>query len=453
MPPNASPVALQDVYRLGQQLAADQDVAAAALAERDHAIGRQCAQGGDAGRLLYWLDKVAPEDAEPAWLTEANAALLLRLFALVAGALAVGGFLLASDRALVNVFLFQLLFVFLPLFFSLVAGVVMLRSAFGRPPPVSLLNPARLIASRALPAAAELREASAALRLLLLRYGQELGVLFALGVIVAFLVLLAFTDFSFVWGSTFGFTDDAVNTFNAALSWPWSSWLPQAVVPVEVITATRFHAAQLDVTELNEASRRGWWSFLTMCLVTYALLPRALLWLLSCRLYRREVTRCFLTLPGAATVLSRLRAPVVKTQAGDAGHVDARTINLVPDEGALLLEWAGAMAQLGAAGLQMTTSANHLRAGLGSPADDVDAIELINQRRPQALWVAVKSWEPPMADLADVLSEVRGVSRCVLQLVPLQGKSVSENSLRDWQGFARELGFAETDVRALQVAV
>ena len=453
MPPNASPVALQDVYRLGQQLAADQDVAAATLAERDHEIGRQCKQRGDAARLLYWLEKVAPEDAETSWPTEAHTALLLRLLALFAGALAVGGFLLASDRALVNVFLFQLLFVFLPLFFSVLAGVVMLRSAFGRPPPVSPLNPARLIASRALPAAAEMREASAALRLLLLRYGQELGVLFALGVMIACLVLLAFTDFSFVWGSTFGFTDDAVSTFNAALSWPWSSWLPQAVVPAEVITATRFHAAQLDVTELNEASRRGWWSFLAMCLFTYALLPRVLLWLLSRRLYRREVTRCFLTLPGASALLSRLRAPVVKTQAGDAGHVDARITSLVPEDGVLLLEWAGALAQLGTAGLQLTAPANHLLAGLGSPADDVDAIELINRRRPQALWVAVKSWEPPMADLADVLSEVHGVSQCVLQLVPLQGKLVSENSLRDWQGFARELGFAETDVRAMQVAV
>ncbi|PLW69642.1 DUF2868 domain-containing protein [Pseudohalioglobus lutimaris] len=448
---NAASVTLNDLYRLGQQLEAERDLPASVLRERDHALGLRCTERDDTGRLLYWLDKVACDEDQPGWFTEAHTALLLRLLALLAGALAVGGFLLASERALINVFLFQLLFVFLPLFFSLLAAVVMLRSVRGRPPAVSPFNPARLVANRALPAQGELREASAALRLLMLRYGQELGVLFALGVIAAFLVLLAFTDFSFVWGSTFGFSDSAVSTFNNTLSLPWSSWLPQAVVPADVVTATRYHAAQLDLSGLNEASKRGWWSFLAMCLVTYALLPRFLLWLLSRRLYRREVTRSFLTFPGAAAVLARMRSPVVKTQAGDTEHVDARSSVIFKDDGALLLEWAGALAELGAAGLQLASPENHLRAGLGSPADDLDCIELVNQRRPKVLRVAVKSWEPPMADLADVLGDVRNVSHCILQLIPLQGKQVNESSIRDWQEFGRELGFTHTDVQPLEL--
>lgn len=452
MPGSCRPVTLDDLYRLGRQIDADRDVPASVLRERDHKVGQKCTERDKSQRLLCWLDKVCRNEDQADWPSESQTAMLLRVAALMTGALAVGGFLLASERALVNIFLFQLLFVFMPLAFSLLAAVMMLRSVRGRPPAVSLLNPVRLVAKRSLPGQGELREAGAALRLLILRYGQELGVLFALGVIFAFILLLAFTDFSFVWGSTFGFTDAAVVQFSNALAWPWSTWLPQAVVPADVVSATRYHAAQLDLSELNAASRRGWWAFLAMCLLVYALLPRVLLWLLSRRLYRLELSRSFLTFPGAAAVLARMRSPVVSTQASDAEHVDALSPVSFADDDALLLEWAGALAEQGATGLQFAPPANHLRAGLGSPADDLDCIEVINQRRPRVLRVAVKSWEPPMADLADVLGDVRGVSHCILQLVPLQGREVSESSSRDWREFAASLAFSTTDVQALETA-
>jgi hypothetical protein len=326
----------------------------------------------------------------------------------------------------------------------------MLRAAFGRPSAVSPLNPTRFVARRALPGQAKLLETSAAVRLLALRYGQELGMLFALGVMLAFMVLLAFTDFSFVWGSTFGFSDGAVNTVIAALAAPWSSWLPQAVVPVDVVIDTRYHAAQLDFSQLSAASRRGWWPFLFMCLAVYSLLPRLLLWLASRRLYRSELMRSFLGVPGAAAVLARMRSPVVRTQAGDPEHVDARLSAMTYDGATLLLEWAGSLAETGDVSLRLAKAENHLRAGLGSPAEDLDCIELINRRQPNLLLVAVKSWEPPMADLADVLADIRGVSQCILQLVPLKGRRVSEANLQNWQVFARKLKFAATEVQPLE---
>jgi len=450
MPHKASALTLRDVYSLGEQLEADRELPAATLSERDHAIGRSCGERDDIESLRYWLQAVATADSAPPWLSETQAALLLRMLALLAGAMAVGGFLLASDRALVNVFLFLLVFVALPLLFAALAAGVMLRAAFGRPSPVSPFNPTRFVARRALPGQAKLLESSAAVRLLALRYGQELGMLFAVGLMLAFMVLLAFTDFSFVWGSTFGFSDAAVNSAITALAAPWSSWLPQAVVPATVVIDTRYHAAQLDFSQLSEASRRGWWPFLFMCLTVYSLLPRLLLWLASRRLYRRELTRSFLGLPGAAAVLSRMRSPVVRTQAGDPEHVDARLSAMTYDGATLLLEWAGSLADTGDVSLRLAKDDNHLRAGLGSPADDLDSIELINRRRPNLLLVAVKSWEPPMADLADVLADIEGVSQCILQLVPLKGRKVSEANLRDWKAFARKLKFAATEVQPLE---
>jgi hypothetical protein len=182
-----------------------------------------------------------------------------------------------------------------------------------------------------------------------------------------------------------------------------------------------------------------------MCLSLYSLLPRLLLWLLSTRAYRNEVSRAFLSMPGASSVLTRMRTPVVSTQAADEDHVDAQVQPVVCEAGTVLLEWAGAMAL--ASGLIEVE--NSFQAGLGSPADDLDAIEGINRLQPSHLLVAVKAWEPPMADLADVLAEVHGVSRCSLQLVSLPGRELGEASLRDWQAFASALPFAATALAPL----
>ncbi|TDG13406.1 DUF2868 domain-containing protein [Seongchinamella unica] len=444
--PGVTPI-LADIYLLDRQLQADRRRSLEQLQERDHAIGRECMGASDTACLLHWRQAVAEPSARQSvgWLNEANAALLLRLFALLAGVLAMGGFLLASERALVNVFLLLVFFVFLPLALSLVSAWVMLLSARGSPPPVFALNPARFVARWAVPDGSYLKSGSGPLRLLILKYAQEFALMFALGVIAAFLLLLAFNDFSFVWGSTFGFSDELVAAVTGVLAAPWSSSLPAATVTPEIISETRYHAAQLDLGQVSAASRRGWWPFLLLCLLAYTLLPRLLLCLVARRSYRRGLNAAFLAVPGAASVLARMRAPVVKTRALDADHEDRQASPVISEQGAVLLEWAGA---LSASSVQWEV-ARKLRAGLGSPGDDLDSIETINQLRPPHLLVAVKGWEPPMADLADVLADVREVDYCTLQLVALPGRELGEAAFRDWQAFADQLPFRVTDVVAL----
>ncbi|RLQ22580.1 DUF2868 domain-containing protein [Seongchinamella sediminis] len=447
MPDSGVTPVLADIYLLDKQLRDDRSRSLEQLQERDHAIGRECVGASDADSLLHWLQSVLATSTRKSthWLNEASAALLLRLFALVAGATAMGGFLLASERALVNVFLLLAFFVLLPLVLALVSAWVMLLSARGSPPAVSALNPARFVARWALPEPGYLKSASGLSRLLIVKYAQDFALLFSLGVMVAFLLLLTFNDFSFVWGSTFGFSDAVIANVTAVLAAPWSSLLPAATVTPEIISETRYHAAQLDLGPVAAASRRGWWPFLLLCLATYTLLPRLLLWFLARRSYRRGLIGAFLSLPGAASVLARMRAPVVKTRALEADHEDSLSSPVIREEGAVLLEWAGA---LSGTAVQWEV-ARELAAGLGSPGDDVDSIDTINQLHPPHLLVAVKGWEPPMADLADVLAEIREVDYCTLQLVPLAGRELGESAFRDWQAFAARLPFRVTDVVAL----
>ncbi len=438
---------LGDLLHLRQQLAADRAQAPETLRERDHAIGQQCRHSDKLQSLLCWLQRVRGEEAGSIYRAqEKHWALLLRVLALLLGAAGMAGFLLASERALVNVLLFLLIFVVAQLLFCLLAAWMTVSALRGMPGPAVSLAPARLIVQRVLPDGQFQREAGVLSRLLLLRYGQEIAALFALGAVLAFLVLLAVLDFSFVWGSTFAISDEVVRTLTGALSAPWSLVFPAASVPPEVISGTRFHPAQLDLGAMAAASRRGWWPFLFACLLFYTLLPRLLLWLLCLWGYRRQLHASLLAWPGVSSVLARMRAPVVDTRAAD------RPVPPVVGDGfaaAALLDWAGTLAsvepRLRAALAGHTVHA----AGLGSPADDVAAIDAVNALGPEQLLVAVRGWEPPMADLADVLGEIAGVRECTLLLAALPGRELSDTRLADWQRFAAGLPFTRSRVQLL----
>ncbi|QIB64443.1 DUF2868 domain-containing protein [Kineobactrum salinum] len=307
---------IQDLYRLAGQLERDQQEPVAALRERDRAIALDCGSAAVLPRLLCWLDAVAPPATVVSKsLSEASAALLARLLALASGFAAMAGFLLGSERALVNVFLFLALFVFSQLLLCLLAALLMWRSARGQVPLALPLNPARWILQRSLPDDRYLRELQPLLRLLLLRYGQELGALFTLAAALAFLLIPALGEFSFVWGSTFQPGAGLVQGLMDTLAWPWASWLPAATVPAEVVAGSRFHPALVTLDRAGIESMRGWWPFLFLCLLCYGLLPRLLLWGLSRLLARRLLVHSFVHYPGAELVLARMEAPLLRTRA------------------------------------------------------------------------------------------------------------------------------------------
>ena len=146
----------------------------------------------------------------------------------------------------------------------------------------------------------------------------------------------------------------------------------------------------------------------------------------------------------SAAVLSRMRAPDVSTRATEADDgVDASPMTI--DEGVMLLNWAGALGEgdlVQLDGLARVPPENRFAAGLGSPEDDRQVVEAINRYRP--------AWEPPMADLADVLAGVEGIAHCSLCLVPLPGREVTEHSEDEWSAFGRELPLARTSAEALR---
>ena len=452
-------IGLADLYRLGEQVEMDKSDSVHALRQRDHDIGLQCEAADEVARLKFWLNKLparasAGEGAGEGWLTEATAALLARFVAAVLGFMGMATFLLSGGQGLVNVFVFLLLFVLVQLAFCLASALVMFRSVRGNVPVVLPLNPARWVVSRVFPDKRYLRESQAVLRLLFLRYGQEFGAIFTLGAVAAFFLVLAFSDFTFVWGSTFTVSNEFVELFTRVLAWPWSSWLSAATLSPQVIADSRYHPSLTDLSNISIASRGGWWPFLIMATLSYALLPRVILWGLSKLLYVKLIKASFIHYPGAEGILARMKSPVVTTQSLQAEESSVAPVKptMPLDEGVLLLNWAGA---LNAADFDRfeqilaVPAGNRMAAGLGLLADDGRCLDQINQHIARRLLVAVKAWEPPMADLNDFLARLENVVGCTLCLVPLPRKTVTEKNMQEWADFSRELPFDRVQTQAL----
>lgn len=447
---------LSELYHLAGQLELDQASSVQSARERDHALAAECPVSDDIGRLRYWLAAVsAPHAAAQPWLSEQSAAALGRVLALFFGFSGMAAFLLGSGRGLVNVFMFMVLFVLVQLLLSVVAAVVMLRTVAGRQPVVLPLNPARLVVARLFPDRRYLKEAQSVLRLVFLRYGQELGAIFTLGAMAGFFVVLGLSDFTFVWGSTFRLSDSMVESMTALLALPWSAWLPQATVGEQLIFASRFHPAISALGPADIEAMRGWWPFLLMCMLCYALLPRLLLWLLSRFFYRRRMRAAFTGLPGSERVLARMNAPLVKTQGAAArpAAAAAGAARAAVDPRLLLLNWADALGPADVVhfhAFAAVPDGNIVNAGLGSLPEELERLAGKFAAPVTHIYVAVKSWEPPMADLADFLANFASVPRCTLFLVPLAHRPVSAARLGDWQLFARSLAFGVVDVQALE---
>lgn len=449
---------LRDIYRLADQLERDRELSMDDLKRRDHRIAHSCEADSEEALLLQWLDRVAPEagDAEQG----ATAFVYLsRLLAALLGFGAMAGFLLGSGRGLVNVFILLAVFVFLQLLMSLFAAFTLLRTATGHTPASLPASPARWLALRGLPDRRYLREAAGVLRLVFLRHGQYWGALFTVGALAAFVLLPALSDYSFVWGSTFQPGVSAVHDLARALAAPWSALVPGATVSPEVVASSRYHPALLAIDRAGIESMRGWWGFLFLCLLVYALLPRLLL-LLAARLsYPRLLRRTFVGYPGADLVLARMRRPLVQTQApggeeAAAGAEGAAPLSAdVPVDGRLLLlDWSGAMGDESPGAFEELLAvdpANIVGAGSGELGADREALAARAGGAYDHLLVVVKSWEPPMAELADLLQELSSVERCTLYLLPLPGRAVPHRKVEDWRGFARRLSFAAVDVRLL----
>jgi len=464
---------------LALQLEADSQRPAAELRRRDRALGQELARAGvrDDAVVTAWLARVRPETDEGVGPRSARAlrglSALLAVLGAVLGSGAAGALFYYDGTHPVNVVRVLGFFVGLQLLLLLGTSVLWLPPRWRRGIPglelvqdvLSLASPGRWLRPlrRLLPA--KQREAAVRFGALALRhrrlYGeverwtwlsasQLFGVAFHTGALASALALIALTDLAFGWSTTLAVDPRTLERVTHTLALPWAAWWPEAVPSAELIEATQYFRGGDHTVQIPMRSA-PWWRFCVACMITYALLPRLVLFLFARWQLGRAVRRAFARQPAVLALRDRLEHRLVETEAeGTEAPPTPRGSAVRPAAPApargthcTALAWSGfpldVEASLRCAGLVADAV---LRAGDGALADDAAAIEAL-RRRPagEVVAVLVKAWEPPLLELQDFLRELRaalGDGR-IVALVPVAQDAAGgpalplEAALGPWQ--------------------
>lgn len=158
---------------------------------------------------------------------------------------------------------------------------------------------------------------------------QVAGVAFNLGVLLAFLTTVTFTDLAFGWSTTLRVGADELARACRILATPWRGWLEEATASIELIRATqysRLEGAYLETlagSGVRDPTRYGeWWRFLVASVVTYGLLPRIVLVALGRWMRHTTLKRLPPNTPEVERLIFRLTSPSVqRVHRDDPGNV------------------------------------------------------------------------------------------------------------------------------------
>jgi Protein of unknown function (DUF2868) len=340
---------LADLVDLEAQLLRDRDADPAALEARDRALltGRGAARPrGPHAMLSGWLDalraaeprRTFPGEAVARALRAVRLALVLAGFALGWGAAAA---LLRFDGPHpVNVWEYLLAFVGVQLLL-----LVVLVVAFAAPRAtagIPLVGAFRALVGAIVPRVAarafrgdrgadrrvllhRLRSRRSLYRRvepwLLLGLTQRFAVAFNVGVLLATLRMVVFTDVAFAWATTLLELSPArFHGIVEALAAPWARLWPDAAPSAALVEATRY--SRLERAYFQSGSGRAadpalvgaWWPFLVAAVACYGLFPRVFALAAAGARTRRVLARLPFDDVEVRGVLDRLAAPRVETR-------------------------------------------------------------------------------------------------------------------------------------------
>lgn len=247
---------------------------------------------------------------------------------------------------------------------------------------------------------------------------------FAVGGLVVFLALLLGTDVNFVWRSTLL---DAQSLLPALqiVALPWQFW-PDAQPSLALLELSQ----NSRIDQGGNGYSANWWKFAVAAQITYNLIPRLFMLLIAAWRYRQDIV---------ANSVDNLVNNMAKTRQFSADTPPPLAgIAYTTPSGYELADWANLPEHCvnfitkSFGGAKRKTAFNALTADKNSPL----------KLESGALVVAVKSWEPPLAELKDVLDSLEHDSTYYIlpldwtdtQVVPIKPDHLSE-----WRRFAATL--------------
>jgi len=308
---------------------------------------------------------------------------MIALIAFILGLLASVAALSGDEYGRVNLLLSLFLFALLPAF-GLLATAVFL--SLGRRSGIAAL----LVELRVTPkrfAALLARQGGAAQRQrILFSLSQGWLLSFVAGNLLGFALMLLAMDISFVWRSTLLDASDLLPVLDF-VAMPWSFW-SAAQPSLEMLSQTQDFRLQGSPNDANYVGQ--WWRFLLAAQLCYSLLPRTLLWLIA----KNRLTRKTETLSTELNQNVAAEKPISEidklAESVTEMPVDSILFDLAHTPDSLLSD----------IGERLQVATIHR-----TPVDLHSQLQRVDYANSPALVVLVRSWEPPLAELADSLRE------------------------------------------------
>jgi hypothetical protein len=350
----------------------------------------------------------------------------LGMLGLCLGFLAAYGVLTGDEDGQVNLLLLLLLFAFVPVVGLLLSILLMVKGG-GKGLAGWILDiplwPRHLILALSRLGLTHGRE------LWLFYQTQILAVSFSVGCLLLYLLLLLGSDITFVWRSTLLEPGDLLPALKA-IGIPWRFW-PEAQASLALIEQTRDF--RLDSQGISQSAVGLWWKYILATQLAYNLLPRSLMLLVARQKYRARLQQ------------SRSRSvPDLQPQPGAAAGDENSLANLARSVTLpyTLLDWADVS----------PGCSEHIQQLLGDaagihpigPLRDQPATQSSGDHSPvnHSLVVVVKSWEPPLAELADRLNDFDSNADKLILPLDWSDTGVRQPTLAhldEWRRFAATL--------------
>ena len=328
----------------------------------------------------------------------------LGLIALTLGLLAGVAVLSGDDFGRVNLLYALSLFALLP---SIGLVVTLLLLFLGRRSGIAALLIELPLAPKTLTSLLLTQRNGVRRQTALFSLSQSLVLAFATGNLLGFVLMLLATDVSFVWRSTLL---DAATLFPIldTLASPWRWW--QAAQPsLEMLNQTqdfRLLGASLEGNYVGQ-----WWQYLLAAQLCYSIVPRALLWLFANNKFKR-----------AAQLQDSEQDPshqlAVVTPAPESDKL-AASVSEIPAN-AVLFDCAHTSDAL----LSKIEKSLRVSASYKAPTSFDFTLDGISPTSTPSFVVVVRSWEPPLAELADsILAAFTAEQRQNLFIAPIDWES------------------------------
>ncbi len=364
--------------------------------------------------------------------------LVLNLLGFMAGFALIAGLLEFRTFERINLLWFLLLAVAAPVLLWLTG--LMLASGKGGFPALALLQqraPAWMQNPTMLPL---LRHTAVVL-------SQQVSVLFASGMLLAFLVYLLVTDLAFGWSSTIDISASSLHMLTTVMSWPWQALWPEAVPDLALVEQSRFYRVAPAVADAPAALGQ-WWRFLFMCLLVYAWLPRIFSYAWYRRRLRRMQENCFDSDALIAGWWQRVQSGALSQQAESVeqlGQVEETEVGVerlpVCPHVVLWGVWSDEQWQSVKATLNSKIPAFQLYKIKDKQWLDETIAGVLKNPTDSAL-IVCKGWEPPSGELADFCRAITtGSAARFLWPVPLSGMPEQRVMAfnRSWRAFVPSL--------------